>query len=192
MTRCGSKAAHPRKPRALVYGDDLLPALIRCWVLLRTPAGKILAPFMPVLVPLLRAEGEISLSDEQAELLAQISAVTINRMLADEWSRMRVRGRTHTKPGSLLKHQIPRIFADWDNAIPGFVEVDLVAHDGGIASEEYCYTLTMTDIARHRLYRQSLGAQPSPQMGRRGDRLRLELVPLSDQGHRLRQRQRVH
>lgn len=61
---------------------------------------------------------------------------------------MRVRGRTHTKPGSLLKYQIPiRTFADWDNAIPGFVEVDVVAHDGGVASGEYCYTLTMTDLA---------------------------------------------
>ena len=35
-----------RKPRPRVYGEDLLPALIRCWVLLRAPAGKILAPFI--------------------------------------------------------------------------------------------------------------------------------------------------
>ena len=103
---------------------------------------------MPVLVPLLRAEGEITISDTQAELLAQISAATIDRMLTAERSRMTLRGRTHTKPGSLLKHQIPiRTFADWDNAIPGFVEIDLVAHDGGVASGEYCYTLTMTDVA---------------------------------------------
>ena len=48
----------------------------------------------------------------------------------------------------MLKHQIPiRTFADWDDAIPGFVEIDLVAHDGGVAAGEYCYTLTMTDIA---------------------------------------------
>ena len=48
------KPVRPRRPRARVYGDDLLPALVRCWVLLRAPAGKILAPFMPVLVPLPR------------------------------------------------------------------------------------------------------------------------------------------
>lgn len=142
------KPVRPRKPRARVYDDDLLPALIRCWVLLRAPAGKILAPFMPVLVPLLRAEGEITISDTQAELLMRISAATIDRMLAAERSRMTLRGRTHTKPGSLLKHQIPiRTFADWDDASPGFVEIDLVAHDGGVASGEYCHTLTMTDIA---------------------------------------------
>lgn len=137
-----------RKPRPRVYGDDLLPALIRCWALLRAPAGKILAPFMDVLVPLLRAEGEINLTDDQAALLAGISAATIDRMLAGERRRMTLRGRSRTKPGSLLKHQITiRTFADWDDATPGFVEIDLVAHDGGVAAGEYCYTLTMTDIA---------------------------------------------
>ena len=142
------KPVRPRKPRARVYGDDLLPALTRCWTLLRAPAGKILAPFMPVLVPLLRAEAEIDIDDAQAGLLAGISAATIDRMLAGERKRMTLRGRTHTKPGSLLKHQIPiRTFADWDEATPGFVEIDLVAHDGGVASGEYCYTLTMTDVA---------------------------------------------
>ena len=77
------KLVRPRRPRPRVYGDELLPALVRCWVLLRAPAGKILAPFMPVLVPLLRAEGEITVTDTVLdELLAQISAATIDRMLA--------------------------------------------------------------------------------------------------------------
>ncbi|MFT3861408.1 integrase catalytic domain-containing protein [Micropruina sp.] len=99
-------------------------------------------------MPLLRTEGEIDVTDEQAALLAQISAATIDRMLAGERGRMTLRGRSRTKPGSLLKHQIPiRTFADWDDAEPGFVEIDLVAHDGGVAAGEYCYTLTMTDIA---------------------------------------------
>ena len=91
------KPVRPRRPRARVYGDDLLPALVRCWVLLRAPAGKILAPFMPVLVPLLRAEGEITLTDDQARLLAGISAATIDRMLTGERRRMTLRGRSRTK-----------------------------------------------------------------------------------------------
>ena len=61
---------------------------------------------MPVLVPLLCAEGEIDLSDAQAELLAGILAATIDRKLAGERDRMRLRGKSRTKPGSLLKHQI--------------------------------------------------------------------------------------
>lgn len=79
----GNGQAHPRG-----YGDDLLPVLIRCWVLLRAPVGKIMAPFMPVLVPLLRAEGEITLTDTQADLLAQTLAATLDRVLAGERSWM--------------------------------------------------------------------------------------------------------
>jgi hypothetical protein len=47
-----------------------------------------------------------------------------------------------------LKSQIPiRTWADWDDAVPGFVEIDLVGHEGGVASGEFRFTLTVTDIA---------------------------------------------
>ena len=46
---------------------------------------------------------------------------------------MKLRARSGTKPGTLLKYQIPiRTFAGWNEATPGFVEVDLVGHDGGV------------------------------------------------------------
>jgi hypothetical protein len=48
----------------------------------------------------------------------------------------------------LLKHQIPiRTFAQWDEKKPGFVEIDLVGHDGGDPGGEFAYTLNVTDIA---------------------------------------------
>jgi hypothetical protein len=53
-----------------------------------------------------------------------------------------------TKPGSLLKSQIPvRTWAEWDDARPGFVEIDLVWHDGGNRGGSHAFTLTVTDIA---------------------------------------------
>jgi len=77
-----------------------------------------------------------------------MSAATIDRRLAVDRARLSVRGRTHTKPGSLLKSQIPiRTWADWDDQRPGFVEIDLVGHDGGSLVGEHCFTLTVTDIA---------------------------------------------
>ncbi|MGI8626391.1 MAG: integrase catalytic domain-containing protein, partial [Geodermatophilaceae bacterium] len=58
------------------------------------------------------------------------------------------RGRSHTKPGSLLTDAIPiRTWAQWDDAVPGFVEIDLVGHEGGNAVGEHAFTLTVTDIA---------------------------------------------
>lgn len=142
------KAVTPRPGRTPLYGPDLLPALITCWAVLRAPAGKLLAPMMPTLVPMLRRDKELSLTDAQADLLMKMSAATIDRKLARERSRMSIRGRSHTKPGSLLKSQIPiRTWAEWDDAVPGFVEIDLVSHDGSNASGEFCFTLTVTDIA---------------------------------------------
>ena len=76
------------------------------------------------------------------------NAATIDRRLAVDRARLTVRGRSHTKPGSLLKSQIPiRTWADWDDRRPGFVEIDLVGHDGGSLLGEHCFTLTVTDIA---------------------------------------------
>ena len=57
-------------------------------------------------------------------------------------------GRSHTKPGTLLKSQIPiRTWSEWDEDTPGFVEIDLVGHEGGISLGEFYFTLTMTDVA---------------------------------------------
>jgi len=142
------KVIKARAPRGPTYGPMIIAALITCWAVLRAPAGKRLAPMLAVLVPVLRRDGELDLTDGEAALLVAMSAATIDRRLASERAKMIVRGRSHTKPGSLLKSQIPiRTWADWDDAVPGFVEIDLVGHEGGVASGEFCFTLTVTDIA---------------------------------------------
>jgi hypothetical protein len=40
-----------------------------------------------------------------------------------------------------------RTWADHDENTPEFVEIDLVGHEGGNARGEFCFTLTVTDIA---------------------------------------------
>jgi hypothetical protein len=68
--------------------------------------------------------------------------------LAPERAKLFPRGRSHTKPGTLLKSQIPiRTWAEWDENTPGSVEIDLVGHEGGNSSGEFAMTLTVTDIA---------------------------------------------
>lgn len=142
------KVVKVRMPGSPTYGRRIISALITCWAVLRAPAGKWLAPMLAVLVPILRGDGELDLSDEEAALLVGRSAVMTDRRLAGERARMIPRGRSHTKPGSLLKSQIPiRTWADWNDAAPGFVEIDLVGHEGGNSSGEFCLTLTVTDIA---------------------------------------------
>lgn len=137
-----------RRPRTPIYGADAVAALRFCWAVLGAPTGKRLAPVMVELVATLRRFGELVISDELAYALGVMAASTMDRRLAPERAAMTLRGRSHTKPGSLLKDQIPiRTWAQWDDAVPGFVEIDLVGHEGGNAIGEHAYTLTVTDIA---------------------------------------------
>ena len=75
------KIVRPRPGRTSVYGPDLLPSLVTCWAVLRAPAGRLLAPMLPVLVPLLRRDKELVITDAQAALLMRMSAATIDRKL---------------------------------------------------------------------------------------------------------------
>jgi hypothetical protein len=138
----------PRRSRPPRYGPDVIAALTVCWTVLGMPAGKRLAPMLDELVAVLRHFGELVIDEDTAALLVSMSAATIDRRLAPERRKHQHRGRVATKPGSLLKSQIPvRTWADWDDAQPGFVEIDLVSHDGGNAAGQFAYTLTVTDIA---------------------------------------------
>ena len=142
------RPVRPRAPRAPKYDANVVRALEKCWAVLNAPAGKRLAPMLGELVPVLRRHGELDLDDEAAGLPAGMSAATIDRKLAVARSRMLPRGRSHTKPGSMLKSRIAmRTWADHDEDTPGFVEVDLVGHEGGNSRGRFCFTLTVVDIA---------------------------------------------
>src|SRR2546422_6207609 len=76
-----------------------------------------------------------------------MSAATAERLLRSQRIASQ-RGLSTTRAGTLLKQQIPiRTFEEWNEAQPGFVEVDLVAHCSTTIEGGYLYTLTLTDIA---------------------------------------------
>ncbi|PSR28836.1 MAG: integrase [Sulfobacillus benefaciens] len=143
--RPGPRSGRGRKP---TYGLAAKAALIRCWAILNFPTGKRLQPFLPDLVAQLERHGELTLEPPVKHQLLAMSAASIDRFLAAERRRLEVKGRSGTKPGTLLKHQIPvRTWAEWDDATqPGFLEIDLVSHDGGAARGDFAWTLDMVDI----------------------------------------------
>ena len=117
------------------------------WATLDGPTGKRLAPFMGEMVAAMERSGELEVAPEVRSKLLRVSAATIDRLLAPERRLLQVRGRSGTKPGSILKAQIPiRTFAEWDDRRPGFCEVDLVGHEGGDPSGEFCHTLNLTCV----------------------------------------------
>ena len=142
----------PREPRdpVLTYGPEVVEALTRCWAALDGPSGKILQPALPAVVANLRNNGHLEVSDEVAAAVTSMSAATIDRRLAPARAQLQVpgKGRSWTRPGSLLKSAIPlKTWAEWDDTTPGFAEIDLVGHDGGDNNGQFCWTLCLTDVA---------------------------------------------
>jgi hypothetical protein len=135
-----------RRPR--VYDAAVLAALRWIWAIMDGICGKRLAAVLPETIAALERHGELELEAATRQKLGAISAATIDRLLTVERRRLELRGRSGTKPGTLLRHQIPvRTFAEWDQTQPGFVEIDLVGHDGGFAHGDFCQTLDVTDVA---------------------------------------------
>ena len=134
-----------RRPRAPHYGPAVREALRIAWSASNGICTKRLVPFLPELVPVLERHGHLVLTDEVRALLLTISPATADRLLRP---MRQPHGLSTTKPGRLLKHQVPvRTFAAWDDARPGFLEADLVAHCGGSTEGAYLHTLTVTDVA---------------------------------------------
>src|SRR5665213_3216011 len=77
-----ARPAKPRTPRRPTYPPELVSCLALCWRVARYPTGKRLAAMLPLLVAALRRDGELELSDRDAELLTKMSAATIDRRLA--------------------------------------------------------------------------------------------------------------
>lgn len=129
------------------YGDKVKLVLITIWFILDCICGKRMKPVLGEVIDRLQHHGEIELDEDTHQKLLRISASTIDRLLREERKKLTLKGRSLTKPGTLLKNQIPiRTFSEWDEGRPGFVEVDLVGHDGGNGRGEFAQTLDVTDI----------------------------------------------
>jgi len=137
-----------KRKKKKIYDQDVLVALKEIWKICDYICSKRLAPYLSEIIPVLERWREINLSAKVREKLFQISAATIDRLLTDTRKRYRIKGRSTTRPGSLLKKSIPiRTFADWDEKVPGFFEIDLVSHDGGAVRGDFAQSLNFTDIA---------------------------------------------
>jgi hypothetical protein len=140
------RAGHGGRPRrydAVVVGALREVAEASDWL-----CGKRLAPFLTELVAALEAEGALALEPAVRERLVDMSAASIDRHLRRFRLQRRPSGLSTTKPGSLLKQQVPvHTYTPWEEQQPGFVEIDLVAHCGSTTAGFYLNTLTLTDVA---------------------------------------------
>jgi hypothetical protein len=140
-------ARRERGGRPRVYSAVVVGALRQVWEVSGELCSKRLAPFMSELLPALEAEGALTVEAAVREPLLQMSAATMDRRLRPFRLQPR-RGLGTTKPGTLLKQQVPvQTYTPWDEQRLGFVEIDLVAHCGTTTAGHYVNTLTVTDVA---------------------------------------------
>ena len=141
----GPKEARGRRP---VYTDEALATLRKVWAILDCPCGKRLAAVMGETLDALIRLKEVDVTEATYDSLCRVSAATCDRLLVHDREKVFLKGRPTTKPGTLLRSQIPvRTFADWDEGYPGFLEAGLVAHCGASTAGEYVNSLDATDIA---------------------------------------------
>ena len=143
----GDARKKKKRSRKRKYDTEVFKVLKHIWAIMDYPCGKRLFPCMSWLVPKLEACGEIEIEEEVREKLLTISASTIDRLLKGEKEKIALKSRKSTKPGTLLKNQIEvRTFADWNKAKVGFMEMDLVSHEGGNPRGDFAFSLTLTDV----------------------------------------------
>ncbi len=123
--------------------------LKKLWAVSNYSCGTRLVPMIPVYLSSLKRHEKWVVSKEEKALLLAISARTVDRLLMHERRSVNLKGRSRTKPGSLLKNQIPiRTFSDWkeEEKKPGFLEIDTVHHCDENNRGDYLYTLDTTDV----------------------------------------------
>ncbi|HCL90035.1 MAG TPA: hypothetical protein DHW70_01730 [Candidatus Atribacteria bacterium] len=117
-----------KRKKKKIYDQDVLVALKEIWKICDYVCSKRLAPFLSEIIPALERWGEIKLNPKVREKLLKMSVATIDRLLSDTRKKYRIRGRSTTRPGTLLKKSVPiRTFTDWDEKVPGFFEVDYIS-----------------------------------------------------------------
>jgi len=136
----------PRRRRSPTYSQEAMKGLEAIWRAAGYPWSVRLKALLPLWLPWARKHLEHLTPDLERQLLA-ISARQVDRRLAPRKRHLKHRLYGRTKPGGLLRHQVPiRTEAPRDTA-PGHTEVDLVSHSGPSARGEFAYSLNLTDLA---------------------------------------------
>jgi len=125
------------------HNDEIKNFLKKLWRATNLICSKRLKTIIPLWLPYYSED----ISSESRKLLLEISASTIERILQSDRKKYKKLGLATTKPGSLIKKQVPIKTDQWDENKAGFIEADTVAHCGNSVSGQFVYTVNTVDIA---------------------------------------------
>jgi hypothetical protein len=127
------------------YGKAERQVLKTIWLGSEQPCGKRLQPAIALWLPdYEREHGPVE--DQVRQKLLQMSPATIDRLLEPCRVSLGSRSRCGTRPGTLLRQQIPIRTEHWDVSGPGWLEADTVAHCGESMAGDFCWSVTLTDV----------------------------------------------
>jgi hypothetical protein len=148
------------------YTEAERAVLKRIWLYAEQPCGKRLRSILPIWLPHYeKRHGQLA-PGLRSNLLS-VSPATIDRLLAPCRATLGSRGRCGTRPGTLLRSQIPVRTQHWDVSVPGYIEADTVAHCGQSMAGEFCWTVTATDVHTQWTESRAVWNRSQPQVQKR-------------------------
>ena len=124
-----------RKTRGTTYNAKVISVLKAVWEATGYPWSVRLKALLPLWMVWIRIR--FALTPEQERQLLAISPRQIDRRLQPHKLELKRRLYGRTKPGTLLKHQVPIRTEHWNMTEPGYVEIDLVSHSGAYAEGDF-------------------------------------------------------
>jgi hypothetical protein len=127
------------------YDAAVMEPLKFLWLKSEQMCSKRLKAALPFWLPFYQQKHG-PLPEPVRQKLLRMSPATIDRLLKKVRARYPGKGLCGTRPGSLLKHQIPIRTDNRDIDQPGFLEADTVAHCGSSMAGDFIWSVTFTDL----------------------------------------------
>ncbi|MGF9764919.1 hypothetical protein AAII07_58690 [Microvirga sp. 0TCS3.31] len=177
--------------RPSFYDEAARGALIVLWEASDRVCGKRLRALLPILLPALERNGHLKLKEEIRAKVLSVSAATIDRLLQMPRRATRTKKPIRAVPEPRRRIKM-RTFADWNEPLPGSMEMDLVAHCGEVNRGSYVHSLVLTDIASGWTEAAPLVARDATLVVETLERIRVGLVLLRKTGELLMKQEDLH
>lgn len=128
------------------YTNEDIYWLKKIWEIMDYSCGQRLAPQLSGIMSKLVKFRELLIPEATQKKLASIAPSTIDSRLVYAKREARLKINSTTRPGSMIKKQIPIRTVSWDEHRIGCCEMDTVAHCGTSAKGDFISSLDLTDI----------------------------------------------
>jgi hypothetical protein len=141
------RTAPPKRsgPKVIYDPVEMLPVLKCVWLASDQLCSKRLKAALPEWLEHYQRRGA-PLGEAFKKKLLQISPAQIDRLLSPARVKHPKKGICATRPGTILRHEVPTRGGPPDTSKPGSVEADTVAHCDDSTEGDYINSITFTEL----------------------------------------------